>query len=563
MNCILISILLLLSSGGCDNKDEETSGKRPRPENVVYSEVITPPSITPIDESGYKTYYVDSKTGSDANNGLTPESPFQTLDKVSAMSKEPATKVLFKSGAVFKGSLTLKDLKGTPAKPFIVDIYGGSERARFEGGGGEQVVLIQDGNIRFRNIFITNKTGKRGMYIRAIEAGAIKNIEVTSCRFEEINWAGDADFVGVSPTSLDVRAICSDGNYNKSFGGVVIETVAKEAGPGWYEDMFITNNEFYQVSRTGIMFINRWGSRTGAGEGYNEYIDDEHNWYPNTNVVVQGNRLHYIGGDGIVLGGADNSFLDHNVCYYANFLGRTGQASVGIWPYSSRNTVVQYNESAYTQWCNGSSDGEGLDVDIACKNTIVQYNYVHHNVGGGILLCNNETENHEGTIVRNNIFLLNGGAQKGALASISTNVGRTEIYNNIVITDNKNKRVLFSDDWGKKGKSHDITFRNNIFMSTTPTIGIFDDSYIDNCVFLNNLYYNLGNFQANGMDAAALLYNPGITVPSDMDGYDKGAFCRPTEAKVFLDGLLFDGMLNTDFAGNSAIGIGYMGAFAE
>lgn len=311
------------------------------------------------------------------------------------------------------------------------------------------------------------------------------------------------------------------------------------------------------------MFINRWGSRTGAGEGYNEYIDDEHNWYPNTNVVVQGNRLHYIGGDGIVLGGADNSFLDHNVCYYANFLGRTGQASVGIWPYSSRNTVVQYNESAYTQWCNGSSDGEGLDVDIACKNTIVQYNYVHHNVGGGILLCNNETENHEGTIVRNNIFLFNGGAQKGALASISTNVGRTEIYNNIVITDNKNKRVLFSDDWGKKGKSHDITFRNNIFMSTTPTIGIFDDSYIDNCVFLNNLYYNLGNFQANGMDAAALLYNPGITVPSDMDGYDKGAFCRPTEAKVFLDGLLFDGMLNTDFAGNSAIGIGYMGAFAE
>lgn len=177
MNCILISILLLLSSGGCDNKDEETSGKRPRPENVVYSEVITPPSITPIDESGYKTYYVDSKTGSDANNGLTPESPFQTLDKVSAMSKEPATKVLFKSGAVFKGSLTLKDLKGTPAKPFIVDIYGGSERARFEGGGGEQVVLIQDGNIRFRNIFITNKTGKRGMYIRAIEAGAIKTLK--------------------------------------------------------------------------------------------------------------------------------------------------------------------------------------------------------------------------------------------------------------------------------------------------------------------------------------------------------------------------------------------------
>lgn len=202
MTYALISILLLLSSGGCDNKDEETSGERPRPENVVYSEVITPPSISQIDESGYKTYYVDSQTGSDANNGLTSESPFQTLDKVSNMVKEPATKVLFKSGAVFKGTLTLKDLKGTPEKPFIVDIYGGSERARFEGTGGEQVVLIQDDNIRFRNIFVTNKTGKRGMYIRAIEAGAKKNIEVTGCRFEEINWAGDAAFVGVSRQSL-------------------------------------------------------------------------------------------------------------------------------------------------------------------------------------------------------------------------------------------------------------------------------------------------------------------------------------------------------------------------
>ena len=241
MTYALISILLLLSSGGCDNKDEETSGERPRPENVVYSEVITPPSISQIDESGYKTYYVDSQTGSDANNGLTSESPFQTLDKVSNMVKEPATKVLFKSGAVFKGTLTLKDLKGTPEKPFIVDIYGGSERARFEGTGGEQVVLIQDDNIRFRNIFVTNKTGKRGMYIRAIESGAKKNIEVTGCRFEEINWAGDAAFVGVSPTKLDIRAICSDANYNKAFGGIVIETVAKEKGPGWYEDMFITN----------------------------------------------------------------------------------------------------------------------------------------------------------------------------------------------------------------------------------------------------------------------------------------------------------------------------------
>lgn len=561
MTYLLISTLLFMSVGGCDNKDDETPGSRPRPENVVYSEVITPPSISQVDESDYTIYYVDSEAGSDANDGLTAGSAFQTLNKISTLTKEPATKVLLKSGSVFKGTLTLKDLKGTAQKPFIVDIYGGNNRAVIE-GSGDQTVLIQDDNVRFRNIFITNKGGKRGLRIQALEAGAMENIEITGCRFEEINWAGNAEFVGVNPASLDVRAICSDGNFNKEFGGIIIEAFTpRTTGASWYENLFVTNNEFYQVCRTGILLTTRWGSRIGVGEGYNEYVNDDTNWYPCKNVVIQGNNIQYVGGDGIILMGSDNSFLDHNVCYYANFLGRTGHASVGIWPYSSRNTVVQYNESAYTQWANGSADGEGLDVDIACKNTIVQYNYVHHNVGGGILLCNNGTENHEGTIVRNNIFLYNGGTTKGSLASISSNVGRTEIYNNIVITNDKNKRVLFSDDWGKVGNSHDITFRNNIFMSTKPTIGIFDHSYIDNCVFKNNLYYNLGNFKA--MDPDALLYDPTITVPADMDGYDKGSLCRPTNTDVFLDGLLFDGMLNTDFAGSSTIGIGYLGAFAE
>jgi hypothetical protein len=566
MNILLVSTLLLITSCGCGDEEKGTLGgniePRPRPDNVAYAEPITPPTIATIDESGYTSIYVDCESGADANDGLTPTTAFKTLAKITSMTKTPGMKVLLKSGAVFKESLTLQNLQGTPDKPFIVDIYGGSERARIEATGGEWAVLIEDDNIRFRNIFISNKTGKRGIRILATRAGAMQNIQVDGCRFEEINWTGDAEVEGVTAANFDINSACSAANYNKEFGGIIIHTASEPVGASWYENLYVTNNEFYKVCRTGVMLTNRWGSRI-PGEGYNDYVNDDNNWYPCTGVVMQGNDLRYIGGDGIVIWGCDGGFIDHNVCYYANYLGRTGQASVALWPYSSSNTVMQYNEAAYTQWSNGSSDGEGLDIDIACRNTIVQYNYVHHNLGGGILICNDGTENHEGSIVRNNVFLFNGGTTKGSMACIATNVGRTELYNNIVITDAVNKRILFSDDWGKLGNSHDFHFRNNIFMSVTGTAAVFDDTYIDNCVFENNLYYQLGNFLSNGMDAGALLYNPGITVPAETDGYDKAQMLRPGEPNVFLHGLLFDGMLSTDFAGASATGIGYLGAFAE
>lgn len=99
-------------------------------------------------------------------------------------------------------------------------------------------------------------------------------------------------------------------------------------------------------------------------------------------------------------------------------------------------------------WLHGSADGQGLDVDIACKNTLVQYNYVHHNKGGGILLCNIKTGDHSGTVIRNNIFYKNDGSYRGSLMTVSSNVGATDIYNNTIVLDNGTTPVIiFTDDW--------------------------------------------------------------------------------------------------------------------
>jgi hypothetical protein len=561
-----ILFITLLFNYGC-KADNGTPNDPVNPDTpqVTYAEVPIPPTVPAIDDSDYTIYYVDSgMQGNDNNDGLSPDTPFKTLNKVTNLEKKSKMKILFKSGATFTSNLTLKDLNGTPDKPFVVDIYGGAERPTFS-GSGDQVVLIQDDNIRFRNIRITNKNGIRGIRVQAQAkgAGAFRNVEISGCRIEEVNWAGSTPFVSVDPAQLNVEEICSNSRFNKEYGGIILEAFTpKEVGPSWFENFFITNNEIFQVARTGILLATRWGQRDQIGSGYNEYTNDEDSWFPSKNVIIQGNDISYVGGDGVILMGSTKSFIDHNRSFYANFLGRSGHASAGLWPYCCTDIVMQFNEAAYTAWAHGSADGEGLDVDVACKNTLVQYNYIHHNAGGGLLMCNLKDASHEGSIVRNNVFLYNDGQWKGSFMTISSGVGSAEIYNNTVIVNKSgNAVVLYTDDWANAGHSHDIRFRNNIFVSANPAIAIFNHSEIDNCIFDNNLFYRMGNF--TGMDARSLNYDPKIAIPATVDGYDNSLKCRPFEPRVLKEGIVFDGMSEKDMAGNPVKGISYLGAFAK
>jgi hypothetical protein len=547
----------------CGNDDPEDSGGIDNPDlpEVTLSEVPVAPVIPAIDDNDYIIYYVDSQMGNDANDGRSENSPFKSISKITYMDKTPKMKVLLKSGSVFNGNIVLKELKGSPEKPFILDMYGGTKRPTIN-GNGDQVVLIQDENVRFRNVRITNKSGARGIRIQALTAGAKKNIEISGCCIEEVNWAGTVPFIGVDPANLNVREICTDARFNKEYGGIIVEAfTTQDIGPSWYENLYITNNRIHQVARTGILITTKWGQRDKPGSGYNEYDNDHNKWYPCRNVIIQGNDISYTGGDGVILMGSTHSWIDHNKCFYANFLGRSGHANAGLWPYSCTEIVLQYNEAAYTQLANGSADGEGLDVDVACENTLVQYNYVHHNVGGGLLLCNTKNENHKGTIVRNNIFAHNTTTWKGNLMTISSCVGKTDIYNNLIVISNKYPVAIYSDDSFSVGRGKDVTFRNNIFVSEDYTTAKFNTSNIDDCIFENNLYFHVGNFSVAHNNAIS--FDPKITIPANMDGFDRILEYSPAEPLVFKSGILFDGMSEKDIAGNLVKGINYVGPFAN
>ncbi|MDR2804130.1 MAG: right-handed parallel beta-helix repeat-containing protein [Dysgonamonadaceae bacterium] len=566
-NILFLPVLLLMACSDSATPSGNNGNNTETP-HVNYDNEVVVPAIQAVDENDYTVYYVNPATGNDNNDGLSERTPFKTLEKIVTFSRDalfrPKTKVLLKSGAAFEENIVLKNLAGTPEKPFIFDIYGGTERATIN-GTSDQAVLIQDDNIRFCNIRVTNPTGARGIRVQTglKGTGAFRNMVITGCRIEAVNWTGHAAFEGVDPETINVELIAPGDRFsNKEYGGIILETnTTVGQGPSWYENLFITNNEIKQVCRSAILITAKWGQRDKPGNGLNGYISDEQNWYPNRTVVVQGNDISYAGGDGLIMMGCTDSYIDHNRCYHANFLGRSGQASAGLWPYCCTNITMQFNEAAYTWLAHGSADGQGLDVDIACKNTLVQYNYVHHNKGGGILLCNIKEGDHSGTIIRNNIFYKNEGAYRGSLMTVSSSVGKTEVYNNLVIINAATPKILFTDDWANAGKSHDFHYYNNIFTADVPCTGAFDKHNMEPVLFENNLFFQVGS--AYTIDSKALRYDPKIAFPNSPDGFGKTTSFRPAESKVFQDGFLFDRAAAKDILGNDVMHIKYVGAIGK
>ncbi|UCF52050.1 MAG: hypothetical protein JSV48_22540, partial [Bradyrhizobium sp.] len=93
-------------------------------------------------------------------------------------------------------------------------------------------------------------------------------------------------------------------------------------------------------------------------------------WHPNLNVVIRGNLLEGIAGDGIVPIACDGALVERNRMRDCPRMLPAGEAAAGIWPWSSDNTVIQFNEVSdhKAPW-----DAQGFDSGWNCRNTLIQY----------------------------------------------------------------------------------------------------------------------------------------------------------------------------------------------
>ena len=582
-----------------DAESSSGGGKPPAEEDLSgYANLTFAPKYDEVNTGAYTDVYFDADGGNDENDGFSETSPKKSVEElnrvIGTQSKKGALQIFLKG--TFKGTVEVSGYSSSEKTPLMLSSYG-EKQAVIDGNGNENAVYVSGGNVRVKNLEITNPKGLRGIYV--FTKGHNENIVISGCYIHNVNWNwvkpdGEESYLAKLGElgKNGVKEVDEAFVYER--GGIVFNTDSGTV-PCWLENVWVENNRIEKVSRSGVFMTSNWVKKIGVAWGVNPYCDDEHGYYPSKNVNYVGNRTDITGGDGLVMIGVKGGYFERNVSYNANYLGRSGTANVGMWPISSSDIVMQFNEAAFCRLANGAADGEGFDIDIGCRNVTFRYNYSHDNDGGGILLCNtggqvalcdeegNVRKDENGKIVtmkgkadwngayiRNNVFARNGKTEGNypALIQVAGPCDNVYLENNTVIFSDKSSQPLMTvTKWDSEYDSsspNGFYFKNNIFYSPVKNNGYirFTDMGED-YLFLSNVYYNMSaNFAEIAADSKAFGFDPAFDLSGDFDGYEKITRFAPAEEKCYVGALAIKGRNLIDAAGNITAGLRYFGAIA-
>lgn len=414
------------------------------------------------------TYYVDSIQGGDDNDGLSPQRAFRTLDRVNNLELKPGDSVLCKAGSIFHGSLQPRGRGGEGARITISRYGEGPAPVINAGGAFAGVALYNMDYVSVSGFEITNRAeggdaSRCGVYVQ--------------CGGEE---SQGGNFKEIHLSELNVHDVTT--KTGRSVGGIIFDT-RKAQNPVTYENVSIENCRVRDTAGNGITFTSAYSKRTGIDWATEPYT-------PSKNVVIRNNFVYNCGGDGIFQSCAVDPLIEKNTVYGTSWAGDTAYA--GIWPHNSRNPVMQYNE-AYGQRLVGG-DGQGYDVDINCDNSLVQFNYSHHNEGGFLLICTSGDQGgyNDSVTVRNNLI----EDDRGQVFTLSGPITNIKIHNNTVsIKEGLNTNLLGMYQWGDSGGGPDkVAIKDNIFaMNGSGYNTFYPDTEFS---FSRNLYFGSYNFSS-------------------------------------------------------------------
>ena len=482
------------------------------------------------------TYYVDGQEGNDAASGKSPKEAWRTLDKVSATTFQPGDHILLRASSVWngdgeykQGSAKKNDLKasgntlwpkgnGTAQNPIVIDlyelddkgnpVYEANTRPVINGNGtwglGEKKTLVsapvmiynQDG-FEFYNLEVTNmpidQLGDPNAYKRNGDAQrcgilvleddqdrqfdhiVIKNCYVHDVQTEHHNKRHDTSYEGLKACG----GIIILGHYLNPDADWMVggkgsnHPTAPESEHGMarvkLNDVLIENNIVQRVGLEGIRTKNH-AHYTASGNKFNKTF---------TNVVIRGNYLEEIAGDGIVMTEVVNGITENNVAKQACDADYGTMNYAGVWSMFADDILFQYNEVYGIRY--GYNDGEAYDIDLSCVNNTYQYNYSHHNSGGFMLFMGDQKD----SVVRYNISANDGyGRNKGVSADIpglgspyaydsqsifhywnkSDNANMPTIYNNTFYVGDGYDTALYGEGNSKDNTGVVARFYNNVIV---------------------------------------------------------------------------------------------------
>lgn len=420
-------------------------------------------------------FFIDSNRGNDSNDGLSPQSAWKTLGKVSRKVLLPGDTVLLCKGCTFYETLRLHG-GGTEEHPIIVSAYdsgnGITNPPVIDAKGYFAAVQIENGtNIEISNLELTANGGtplepqadiaRYGVFISATNPGKYPNLRLKKLKIHHIFATENVESNGQNSTS----------NMGMGIG------VTMKGTNAIIENVHIEDCTIEMTGHTGIQI---------SGKSPASLMDG---------VTIINNRLIHIGGPGIVTLRCQNVLVCENVIDHCGSSAdpRMHARGSGIWPGISNDVLIEKNEIMHAR---GKNDACGVHIDANCKNVVVQYNLSLDNEGGFVeILGNNHNCAYRYNVSINDGFRIKGvnKAQNDGKIIWTTGIGggdtrgpfNSYIYNNTIFVK-EGGRSCFSFT----GTTEGILIANNIFHLLGETLYIQEEAVgtIQNVVFTNNLY---------------------------------------------------------------------------
>ncbi len=432
--------------------------------------------MAPTASAAGTTHHVDCSATS--NGAGTEAAPLNSVAAANALILGTGDSLLLKRGVTCRGQLAPKG-SGTAGAPVLISDYGpGAARAVVDANGAANAVEIRNmSHTTIENLELTapgdNTTIRRGLSLLGSDGGQLDGVTARNLYIHDVR--------GYMPGTTGGGASSFTGKGPASSGGIIVETLGKTT-PTWFTNLTISGNTITEVDRQGIYFWSNWCRRDALKRWSNlcdaPYKADE-------NVLVTGNRLTSIGGDGIVITGVTDAVVEHTRLDGFNL--RSKSYNAGIWMANSQGVVFQHNEVSGGL---GDLDSNAFDIDHASTDITIRHNYSHDNEGGFLLMCPDPVSGGHGGIsdftVHDNVSI--GDSDRLFMHGCGGQIFDGRIINNTFHTPAGTAATTVWADLD--GLAPDVLIANNIFSATNAGNVTFTKP-ADGLTIRNNVHHNV------------------------------------------------------------------------
>ncbi len=431
------------------------------------------------------TYYI-SASGDDAASGTTPTEAWRTLRRVAELELGPGDRILLEVTSEWDEQLEIR-ASGSAESPVVVAPYSDSSADTPVMPGWEDgVSTLRRPRIRFDAGPVVTAVDSSHLIIRGLEIEcassqtlypSLDGVDDPSAVGEIARHPSDTVNHGIlvrnSRAGAEKRGgpfegITIEENYVHGRGpdqnseGILVsaETTTDATGPT-VTDVVIRNNLVEQVGWRGI----------GTGMQSIEPGFEGEPWKAIGGVDIENNAARLIGLQGIC------AFNSHRVVMRRNLVDRAGWyrgvgakwGPAGLWPWSSADVLIEFNEVTGMFDGNTGADATGIDIDWNSRDVIVRSNHCYENMGCGIVTMSCLRGAIERNRIEGNLAKVNLGPGQIGICDYQnargphaiTGVTDVDITENLIILDRDNTTALSTDKTSEGPAWRGVRFTGN------------------------------------------------------------------------------------------------------